>query len=133
MFSQEQSAAVVVVEVAAKLMKFTAGFAIFFGSLAIVNALFTAYMVSQRTTVRPVDAYTPVIVLSFVIGFIGILGGWLSWYSNRFFRDVENKPLFWFPIAFSALYPLTFPLGLPASIFALIKWRDPIVQRVFKQ
>lgn len=133
MFSQEHSSAVVIVEKAAQALKITAGAAIFLGVLAVVNALFTSYMVSAQTTVRNPDSYMPVIILSFLIGFIGIIGGWLSWYSNRFYREVENKPLFWAPIIFSALYPLTFVIGIPSAIFALIKWRDPTVQRILKQ
>lgn len=132
-FSQEQTAAVVVLEKSAKLLKFIAGLAIFFGVLAIVNSLFTAYMVSQRTTVRDPDSYLPIIIISFVMGMIGIIGGWVSWYSNRFFADAENKPLFWYPIVFSACYPLTFFIGAPSAIFALLKWKDPAVQKVFRK
>jgi hypothetical protein len=133
MFSHEHSSAVVIVEKAAQALKTTAGAAIFLGVLAVVNALFTSYMVSGHTTVRHPDSYMQIIILSFLVGFIGIIGGWLSWYSNRFYREVENKPLFWVPIVFSAIYPLTLVIGIPSAIFALIKWRDPTVQRIFKQ
>ena len=58
----------------------------------------------------------PVIVLSFVLGFIGIVGGWFSWYSNRFYRDVETNHYFGYRLFFCSVPSTFFLVFLPRCL-----------------
>ena len=128
---QEHSSAMVIVEKSADWLYYIAIGGMFMGVLAVVNALFTAYMVHGNITVRGKDSlYTIVIAISFVIGFIGIIGGWASFYCNKYFRRISSQNLALVPIIFAGVYPLTIYIGLPIAIFAYIKWNDALVRKV---
>ena len=128
---QEHSSAMVIVETSANWLYYIAIGGIFMGILAVVNALFTAYMVNGNITVRGKDSlYTIVIAMSFIVGFMGILGGWASLHCNKYFRRISSKSLALIPIIFAGVYPLTIYIGLPIAMFAYIKWNNTLVRKV---
>ena len=126
---QELSAAMVIVEKAGWALQFQAGLAMFLGLLAVVNAAYTVYMTSARITIRDPDSYLAVIIVSALLGFLGIIGGWAAWACNQYYAEVTDKPYAWVPLIFSAVYPLTFFVGIPIAAFAVWKWNNKDVRK----
>ena len=134
--NQSQSVAMAILKPIAEWLKIMSYIIVLMGILALVNALFTGYMVGSHSTVRDPNqaSYMAVIVFSFVIGIFGVIGGWASWYCNRLFAQINmQKPyLTWIPIIVTAFYPLTILVGFPLAGWAFFKWRSAPVQEYLR-
>ena len=129
LMDQGHSAAMVIFENAARWLQITAYLGIFFGLLSLVNGLFTLYMTSSGNVVRGSNdnLYHIVMILSVSLGLIGIGGGSGAVYSATQVRTLSNHPFKWIPLLFALFYPLTWPIGIPAALYAFWKLRNPKV------
>ena len=127
--SQQHSSAMVLVEPAVKWLQWTAYIGILMGILALVNSVFTLFMVSSGAVVRGKDGlYIMVVVGSGILGLIGAAGGFLAQRHIEDFRTLAKRTMRFFPVFFALGYPLSWFIGLPSGFFALYLLRKPTVR-----
>ena len=128
--SQEHSSAMVIVEPAVKWLTWTAYIGMVMGILAIVNSMFTLFMMSTGAAVRGSkdSVYLMVVIISAVLGLIGTVGGFLSQKQMPQFQNLSKSNMRMFPVLFALCYPLSWFIGMPAGAFAIFLLRKPSVQ-----
>ena len=128
--SQQHSSAMVLVEPAVKWLQWTAYIGILMGILALVNSLFTLFMVSSGSVVRggKDSLYIIVVVGSGILGLLGAAGGFLAQRHIEDFQTLSRRTMRLFPVFFALGYPLSWFIGLPSGAFALYFLRKPTVQ-----
>ena len=126
--SDAQSVALGILESVVGKLRVLHGYQIVLGVLALVNAAFTAWMIRSGTTVRSADSYTGAVIVSTMIGLIGIGGGAFALMSMKEFAKASRSSLCWLPLFMSVLYPLSFPFGQIIGLWALYLWFRPPVR-----
>ena len=128
--SQQHSSAMVVIEPAVKWLQWTAYIGILMGVLALVNSLFTLFMVSSGSVVRvgKDSLYIIVVVVSAFLGLVGTVGGFLAHRHIPDFQTLSKRTMRLFPVVFALSYPLSWFIGVPSGAFALYLLRQPIVR-----
>ena len=128
--SQQHSSAMVLVEPAIKWLRWTAYIGILMGILALVNSMFTLFMVSSGAVVRGSKdgLYIMVVIASSVLGLLGSVGGFLAHRHIEDFQTLSKRTMRMFPVLFALGYPLSWFIGLPTGIFALYLLRNPVVR-----
>ena len=99
------------------------------GLLELMNAGYTAYMLSlasdnKLVLARPDDraGYLFVININLLFGLYSLIGGAISFFWIRFFKNIENTKRVWFPIVYTATVPICCALGIPISLWATWLW-----------
>ena len=129
--SQQHSSAMVIIEPVVKWLQWTAYIGILMGILALVNAMFTLFMVSSGSVVRggKDGLYIVVVVISAILGLFGAAGGFLAHRHIEDFRTLSNRTMRLFPVIFAIGYPLSWFIGLPTGAVAFYLMRKPIVRQ----
>ena len=94
------------------------------GLLWIINAFVTIWVFGID---RPFA-----VLFSFVLGLLVMVGGAVSLYGARKLLAAERSVLVYAPMIYAALLPICCLPGLPISIWALLRWRDPMVREARK-
>lgn len=133
--SQEHSSAMVIIEPAANYLLWVSYIGMLMGLVALVNGMFTLFMMSSGSVVRGSKdgMYLVVVVISIGLGLFGLVGGFLSHRSNTELTTLSKHPMRFFPIGFAFLYPLTWPIGIPFGLFTVYLLRKPTVRSVLGQ
>ena len=128
--SQQHSSAMVLVEPVVKWLQWTAYIGIVMGILALVNSMFTLFMVSSGSVVRgTTDGLYIIVVVTFaILGLVGVSGGFLAHRYIDDFKSLSKRTMRIFPVIFALGYPLSWFIGIPTGAFALYLLRKPIVQ-----
>ena len=132
--SQEHSSAMVIVEPAVKWLTWTAYIGMVMGILAMVNSMFTLFMMSTGSVVRGStdSVYLMVVILSAMFGLFGTVGGFLSQKQIPEFQALSKSTMRMFPVLFALCYPLSWFIGIPAGAFAIFLLRKPLVQSALR-
>ena len=132
--SQQHSSAMVIVEPVVQWLRWTAYIGILMGILALVNSMFTLFMISSGSVVRGSKdgLYLLVVILSAALGLLGSAGGFLAHRHIEDFQTLSKRTMRMFPVIFALGYPLSWFIGLPTGGFALYLLRRPIVRDALK-
>jgi len=132
--SQSHSSAMVIVEPIAKWLLWVSYIGLLMGLLALVNGLFTLFMMSSGNVVRGSKdgLYLIVVVTSVGLGLFGMVGGFLAQRSNSDFRTLSKGTMKYFPLGFALLYPLSWFIGLPVGLYTLYILKKAPVQTALK-
>lgn len=132
--SQEHSSAMVIVEPAVKWLTWTAYIGMVMGILAMVNSMFTLFMMSTGAAVRGSkdSVYLMVVIISAILGLIGTVGGFLSQKQIPEFQNLSRSNTRMLPVLFALCYPLSWFIGIPAAAFAIFLLRKPSVQNALR-
>lgn len=132
--SQAHSSAMVIVEPVAKWLLWVSYVGLLMGLLALVNGLFTLFMMSSGNVVRGSKdgLYLIVVVTSIGLGLFGMVGGFLAQRSNIDFRTLSKGTMKYFPLGFALLYPLSWFIGLPVGLYTLFILKKSPVQTALK-
>ena len=132
--SQQHSSAMVLVEPVVQWLRWTAYIGILMGILALVNSMFTLFMISSGSVVRGSNdgLYLLVVIISAGLGLLGAAGGFLAHRHIDDFQSLSRRTMRMFPVIFALGYPLSWFIGLPTGGFALYLLRKPIVRDALK-
>jgi hypothetical protein len=132
--SQQHSSAMVIIEPVVKWLQWTAYIGMLMGILALVNSMFTLFMMTSGSVVRGSKdgLYLIVVVLSAGIGLFGATGGFMAHKYLDDFQNLSKRGMRFFPLFFALAYPLSWFIGLPSGLYALFLLRKPIVREALK-